>query len=246
MKDWCRFSVCYWHTFRGAGADPFGPQTLFRPWDDGSASVANALRRVDAAFEFFTKLGVPYYTFHDVDVAPPGKDLKETNANLDKVVDHLEQRQRDTGVKLLWGTANLFSHWRYANGASTNPDAHVFAYAAAQVKKAMEVTHRLGGENYVFWGGREGYQSVLNTDVRRELDHMARFLAMAVEHKASLGSKFQVRSLRGCAHTLSLLLLRAIALRGQRRFNGDCKRYSSLVFQQARVSPPNLRILYSC
>lgn len=196
MKDWCRFSVCYWHTFRGVGADPFGPQTLFRPWDDGSSSVANALRRVDAAFEFFTKLGVPYYTFHDVDVAPPGNDLRETNANLDKVVDYLEKKQRETGVKLLWGTANLFSHWRYANGASTNPDAHVFAYAAAQVKKAMEVTARLGGENYVFWGGREGYQSVLNTDVKRELDHMARFLGMAVEHKQQLGTKFQARIAR--------------------------------------------------
>lgn len=192
MKEWMRFSVCYWHTFRGLGADPFGGQTLFRPWDDGSNSLDNALRRVDAAFEFFTKLGVDYYTFHDVDVSPLGKDLKESNDLFDKVADHLEKKQKATGVKLLWGTANLFSHWRYASGASTNPDAHVFAYAAAQVKKAMEVTYRLGGENYVFWGGREGYQSVLNTNVRRELDHFARFLHMAVEHKAAIGAKFQL------------------------------------------------------
>jgi len=192
MEDWCRFSVCYWHTFRGTGADPFGGQTLFRPWDDMSNSVQNAINRADAAFEFITKLGVPFYTFHTVDVAPEGDTLKESNANLDKVADHLEKKQKETGVKLLWGTANLFSHWRYAQGASTNPDAHVFAYAAAQVKKAMEVTLRLGGENYVFWGGREGFQSALNTNVRRELDHMARFLHMAVEHKQAIGAKYQL------------------------------------------------------
>lgn len=192
MEDWCRFSVCYWHTFRGLGADPFGGQTLFRAWDDGTNSVPNALRRVDAAFEFITKLGAPFYTFHDVDVAPQGDTLVESNKNLDAVASYLEKKQAETGVKLLWGTANLFSHWRYAQGASTSPDAHVFAYAAAQVKKAMEVTHRLGGVNYVFWGGREGYQSILNTNVRRELDHLARFLHMAVEHKQALGATYQL------------------------------------------------------
>jgi xylose isomerase len=192
MEDWCRFSVCYWHTFRGLGADPFGGQTLFRTWDDGSNSVDNALRRVDAAFEFFTKLGAPFYTFHDVDVSPQGETLAQSNKNFDAVADYLQKKQTETGIKLLWGTANLFSHWRYAQGASTNPDAHVFAYAGAQVKKAMEVTHRLGGENYVFWGGREGYQSILNTNVRRELDHLARFLHMAVEHKKSLGATYQL------------------------------------------------------
>ena len=192
MEDWCRFSVCYWHTFRGLGADPFGGQTLFRDWDDGSNSMENALRRVDAAFEFTHKLGSPFYTFHDVDVAPQGATLAESNKNLDKVADKLEAKQKETGIKLLWGTANLFSHWRYAQGASTSPDAHVMAYASAQVKKAMEVTHRLGGVNYVFWGGREGYQSILNTNVRRELDHMARFLHMAVEHKKALGATYQL------------------------------------------------------
>jgi xylose isomerase len=191
MEDWCRFSVCYWHTFRGTGADPFGGQTLHRPWDDMSNSIPNALRRVDAAFEFITKLGVPFYTFHDVDVAPEGATLKESNENLDKVVDYLEKKQKETGVKLLWGTANMFSHSRFAQGAATSPDAHVFAYAASKVKKAMEATLRLGGENYVFWGGREGFQSPLNTRVRQELDNLAAFLHMAVEHKKNIGAKFQ-------------------------------------------------------
>lgn len=192
----------YWHTFRGLGADPFGGQTIFRPWDDGSNSLENALRRVDAAFEFFAKLGVEYYTFHDADVSPHGKDLRESNALFDKVADHLEKKQAETGVKLLWGTANLFSHWRYACGGATSPDAHVFAHAAAQVKKAMEVTYRLGGENYVFWGGREGYQSVLNTNVRRELDHFARFLQMAVDHKKVRGK------LHPCCMQLAALYIR--------------------------------------
>jgi len=187
MKEWLRFSVCYWHTFRGNGADPFGFPTLDRHWDDGSNSLDNALTRVRASFEFFTKLGVEWYTFHDRDVAPEGKTLAETNANFDAVADLLLEMQQKTGVKLLWGTANMFSNPRYMNGASTNPDAEVFAYAAAQVKKAMEVTHRLGGINYVFWGGREGYQSVLNTDVKRELDHLATFLKMAADYKKKIG-----------------------------------------------------------
>ena len=178
MREWCRFTVCYWHTFRGTGADPFGAQTLFRPWEDGTDSVDNAIRRARVAFEFFQKLGVDFYSFHDRDVAPEGKTLKESNQNLDRVVDVLESLQKETGISLLWGTQNLFANPRYMNGAASSPDAHIFAYAAAQTKKIMEVTHRLGGKNLVFWGGREGYQSILNTDVKRELDHLARFFHM--------------------------------------------------------------------
>jgi xylose isomerase len=187
MREHLRFSVAYWHTFRGTGADPFGAPTLLRPWDDGSDSVENALRRVRVAFEFMRKLGVEYYCFHDRDIAPEGKDLAETNAHLDSVVALAKQLQDETGIRLLWGTANLFSHPRYMCGASTNPDAKVFAYAAAQVKKAMEVTKELGGENYVFWGGREGYQTLLNTNMKRELDHLARLLSMAVDYKKKIG-----------------------------------------------------------
>jgi len=187
MKDWLRFSVAYWHTFRGTGSDPFGAPTLKRPWDDGSNSVENAVRRVDAAFEFMQKLGAPYYCFHDRDVAPDAATLAEANQNLDAVADALEAAQKRTGVKLLWGTANLFSHPRYMHGAATSPNADVFAYAAAQVKKAIEVTKRLGGENYVFWGGREGYHNLLNTDMKREIDHLARFMHMAVEHAKNIG-----------------------------------------------------------
>jgi len=187
MRDHLRFSVAYWHTFRGTGGDPFGPGTMKRPWETEGDPVEIAIQRARAAFEFMRKLGVPYYCFHDRDVAPEGKTLAETNRNLDAVVKVMKQLQADTGIKLLWGTANLFSHPRFMNGAATNPDAHVFAYAAAQVKKAMEVTLELGGENYVFWGGREGYQTLLNTDMKRELDHMARFLGMAAEFKRQIG-----------------------------------------------------------
>lgn len=187
-----RRTCSYWHTFRGSGLDPFGAPTLIRAWDDGSDSVENAKRRLDVAFEFFTKLGNEYWTFHDRDVAPEGRDLAESNAILEEVTDYALEKQKETGVKLLWGTANLFSNPRYMNGAGTNPDFHTFAYAAAQVKKAMEVTVKLGGINYVFWGGREGYQSVLNTDVRRELDHAAEFFKMAVAHKKDLGSDMQL------------------------------------------------------
>lgn len=189
MKDWLRFSVAYWHTFRGTGSDPFGPGTIKRSWDDGSNSVENANRRLDVAFEFFQKLGNPYWCFHDRDISPEGASLAESNKNLDKVVAHAKKLQKQTGVKLLWGTANLFSNPRFMNGASTNSDAHVFAYAAAQVKKAMEVTLELGGEGYVFWGGREGYQSFLNTDMKRELDHFAKFLRMAADYKKEIGFK---------------------------------------------------------
>ncbi len=187
MRDHLRFSVVYWHTFRGNGADPFGAPTMVRPWEDGSDSVENAIRRVRVAFEFMEKLGVPYYAFHDRDVAPEGKTLSESNKNLDAIVDVLEQEQQRSGIKLLWGTANLFSNPRFMHGAATNPDANVFAFAAAQVKKAMEVTKRLGGENYVFWGGREGYQSHFNTDMKRELDHLGQFLGMAVDYAKEIG-----------------------------------------------------------
>lgn len=187
MRDWLRFSVCYWHTFRGMGTDPFGAATLSRSWDDNSDSLDNALRRVDVAFEFIEKLGAPYYCFHDRDVAPEGSTLVETNKNLDAVVERLQQAQDRTGIRLLWGTANLFSHPRFMHGAATSPNADVFAYAAAQVKKAIEVTKQLGGSNYVFWGGREGYMNLYNTDMKRELDHLARFMHMAHEHAQSIG-----------------------------------------------------------
>lgn len=191
MREHLRFATCYWHTFRGTGADPFGSATLHRSWDDGSDSLDNARRRVDAAFELFGKLGVPFYCFHDRDVAPEGADLASTNRHLDAVVAHLKKAQEQTGVRLLWGTANLFSHPRYMHGAATSPDAAVFAHAAAQVKKAMEVTLELGGENYVFWGGREGYHTLYNTDMSRELDHLARFFHLAVAHKKAIGFEGQ-------------------------------------------------------
>jgi xylose isomerase len=187
LREHLRFSVCYWHTFRGTGTDPFGAATLERPWDDGSESVENAIRRVDAAFEFMEKLGAPFYCFHDRDVAPEGANLAEANRNLDAVAAHLKLAQQRTGIELLWGTANLFSHPRYLHGAATSPNADVFAYAAAQVKKAIEVTHELGGTNYVFWGGREGYMNLYNTDMQRELDHLARFMHLAVDHAKSIG-----------------------------------------------------------
>lgn len=191
MRDWLRFSVCYWHTFRGTGSDPFGAPTLLRPWDDGTESVENAVRRVDAAFEFIQKLDVDYYCFHDRDVAPEGKTLAESNRNLDVVVKALAEAQQRTGIKLLWGTANLFSNPRFMHGAATTCNADVFAYAGAQVKKALEVTHQLGGENYVFWGGREGYMNLYNTDLKRELDHLARFMHMAADYAKQIGFKGQ-------------------------------------------------------
>jgi xylose isomerase len=187
MKEHLRFAVCYWHTFRGMGGDPFGPGCAVRPWEDGSDSVEMALKRVKVAFEFMDKLGVPYYCFHDRDVAPEGKNLRETNANLDKVAKALAEEQQRTGIKLLWGTANLFSNSRFVHGAATSCNADVFAYAGAQVKKCLEVTKELGGENYVFWGGREGYSNLYNTDLRRELDHLARFFHLAVDYKKKIG-----------------------------------------------------------
>ncbi|HEV3383294.1 MAG TPA: xylose isomerase [Gemmata sp.] len=187
MKAHLRFAVCYWHTFRGMGGDPFGPGCAIRPWEDGTDSLDMALKRVDVAFEFMDKLGVPFYCFHDRDVAPEGTNLAETNKNLDTVAKKLAQKQKETGIQLLWGTANLFSHRRFVHGAATSCNADVFAYAGAQVKKAIEVTKELGGVNYVFWGGREGYQNLYNTDLRREFDHLAKFLHLAVDYKKKIG-----------------------------------------------------------
>jgi len=191
MREHLRFAVCYWHTMRNTLSDPFGAGTAVRPWDDGSGSIENAQRRVRAAFEFVEKLGAPFYCFHDRDLAPEGNTLAETNRNLDAVVRVLKEEQTRTGIKLLWGTANLFSHPRYVHGAATSFNAEVFAYAAAQVKKALEVTHELSGAGYVFWGGREGYSTLLNTDMKRELEHLAKFLHMAVDYKRRIGLKGQ-------------------------------------------------------
>jgi xylose isomerase len=186
-----RFSIAYWHSFRGVGADPFGPGTIVRPWEKGKDPLTVALRRLEAGFEFFAKIRAPFWCFHDRDIAPEGATLAATNRNLDRVVAHAKALQQSTGVKLLWGTANLFSHPRYMCGAATNPDAQVFAYAAAQVKKALEVTRELGGDNYVFWGGREGYETLLNTDLRREQAHLAAFLHMAVDYARAIGFRGQ-------------------------------------------------------
>ena len=187
MAEHLRFAVAYWHTFRGTGADPFGPGCAVRPWEDGSHSLAMDLKRVDVAFEFMAKLGVPYYCWHDRDISDEGANLAETNKRLDTVVAKLKEKQAETGIKLLWGTANLFSHPRFVHGASTSCNADVFAFAAAQVKKAIECTKELGGVNYVFWGGREGYHTLNNTDLRREFDHLAKFLHLAVDYKKKIG-----------------------------------------------------------
>jgi xylose isomerase len=189
MKEWLKFSVCFWHTFVGGGGqDPFGSQTLMREsWEGDLQGMALAERRVDVAFEFFTKLGVDYYCFHDFDVSPEGETLDESMANVDVITDYLLEKQKETGVHLLWATQNLFSHPRYMNGGMTNPDVHVFCYAAAQVQKVMDINYKLGGSNHVFWGGREGYQSLLNTDMKKECDHMAALYKMAVAYKEQKG-----------------------------------------------------------
>jgi xylose isomerase len=191
MRDHFRFSVAYWHTFRGMGSDPFGPGTAQRPWEAATDSVENACNRARVAFEFMEKLGAPFYCFHDRDVALEGKTLAESNKNLDAVAKVLKEEQQRTGIKLLWGTANLFSNPRYMHGAATSPNADAFAYAAAQVKKALEVTKDLGGDGYTFWGGREGYQNLWNTDMKREVDHLARFMHMAVDYAKQIGFKGQ-------------------------------------------------------
>ena len=188
MEEHLRIAVCYWHSFNWPGSDVFGAGTFDRPWLQATVDpMAAAHQKMDAAFEFFSKLGTPYFCFHDVDIAPEGATFAESAANLEVMVDYAEEKMAETGVNLLWGTANLFSHPRYAAGASTNPDPAVFAYAAAQVKHAMEATHRLGGANYVLWGGREGYETLLNTDLKTEGDQLARFLTMVAEHKRKIG-----------------------------------------------------------
>ncbi|NNF33336.1 MAG: xylose isomerase [Saprospiraceae bacterium] len=182
MKEHFRFAVSYWHSFNGTGADPFGPGTRHLPWNDSSNPLQRAMDKMDAAFEFIQKLGIPFYCFHDVDIIDEADSLVETKNRMESITDYALEKQNETGIKLLWGTANLFSHPRYMNGAATNPDFNVVAYAATQVQNAIDATIKLGGENYVFWGGREGYMSLLNTDMKRELDHLATFLHLARDY----------------------------------------------------------------
>ena len=187
MKEHLRFAAPYWHVMRNALADPFGEGTALMPWDDGTNSAENALNRVDVFFEFLDKMGIDYYCWHDRDIAPELNNLSESNKALDSVVAKLKEKQKETGVQLLWGTACLFSHPRYSQGGATTPNANVYAYAAAQVKKALECTKELDGLGYTFWGGREGYATLLNTNMKRELDHLAQFLHMAVDHAKKIG-----------------------------------------------------------
>lgn len=189
MKEHLRFAACYWHTFCWTGSDVFGASVFERPWNQTSDPMTIAKAKADAAFEFFTKLDVPYYCFHDIDVAPEGNSITEYVNNFAQMVDILEKKQEQTGVKLLWGTANAFSNPRYAAGASTNPNPEVFAYAATQIFHAMNATKRLGGENYVLWGGREGYETLLNTDLKAEREQLGRLLSMVVEYKHKIGFK---------------------------------------------------------
>ena len=189
MKEHLRFAIAYWHTFCGSGADPFGAGTMPLPWMKASSPMQAAKDKLDAAFEFVGKLGVPFYCFHDRDIAPEGNSVAESEKNLQEIVALAKQKQAASGIKLLWGTANMFSHPRYMNGASTNPDFQVLTHAAAQVKAALEATVELGGENYVFWGGREGYSSLLNTNMKRELDHLAMFLTKARDYGRKIGFK---------------------------------------------------------
>jgi xylose isomerase len=190
MEEHLRFAVAYWHTFKGDGSDPFGDKNMIRPWDKYKG-MDLAKARVEAAFEFFEKLDVPFFCFHDRDIAPEGDNLIETNQNLDKIVAMIKDYMRTSKVKLLWNTSNLFTHPRYVHGAATSCNADVFAYGAAQVKKSLEIAVELGAENYVFWGGREGYETLLNTDMKFELDNLARFLRMAVDYAKEIGFKGQ-------------------------------------------------------
>ncbi len=189
MEDILRCAVCYWHTFAWPGSDIFGAGTFDRPWFKPQSPIEAAELKLKVAFEFFEKLGVPFFTFHDRDIAPEAATLKETNAILDRIIEKTQGEMQRTGVKLLWGTANLFSNPRYMSGAATNPDPEVFAYAAAQVRNILEITHKLGGANYVLWGGREGYETLLNTDMKRECDQLGRFLTLVAEHKQKIGFK---------------------------------------------------------
>lgn len=188
MKDWLRFGVAWWHTFDQELVDPFGTGTAHRPWyGKYSNPLDEALAKVDYAFEFFIKLGVEYFCFHDRDIAPEGDTLRETNANLDKVVDKIEENMKATGVKLLWNTSSLFTNPRFVSGASTSPFADIYAYAGGQLKHSLEIAKRLGAENYVFWGGREGYENLWNTQMRREQEHMAKFFHMCHEYAKEIG-----------------------------------------------------------
>ena len=188
MKDWLRFGVAWWHTFDQELVDPFGTGTAHRPWyGKYSNPLDEALAKVDYAFEFFTKLGAEYFCFHDRDIAPEGDTLRETNANLDKVVDKIEENMKATGVKLLWNTSSLFTNPRFVSGASTSPFADIYAYAGGQLKHSLEIAKRLGAENYVFWGGREGYENLWNTQMQREQEHMAKFFHMCHEYAKEIG-----------------------------------------------------------
>jgi len=189
MEEHFRFAIAYWHTFCGTGGDPFGPGTKKFPWMEGSDAVQRAYDKMDAAFEFITKIGAPFYCFHDFDLVEEGDTLQESSKRLEAIVEYAKKKQKASGVKLLWGTANLFSNPRYMNGAATNPDFNVVCYAGNQVKNALDATIELGGANYVFWGGREGYMSLLNTDMKRELEHLATFLHMAKDYARSNGFK---------------------------------------------------------
>lgn len=189
MKDHFRFAIAYWHSFCGTGGDPFGPGTKIFPWDADPDPLQRAKDKMDAAFEFITKIGAPYYCFHDFDLVDEAGTLSESQKRLQKIVGYASQKQKETGVRLLWGTSNLFSNPRFMNGAASNPDFSVVAYAGAQLKNALDITIELGGENYVFWGGREGYMSLLNTDMKREQDHIARFFHMARDYARKQGFK---------------------------------------------------------
>ncbi len=189
LSQHLRFAACYWHSFCWTGTDPFGGDTFLRPWQGGGDPMRQAKAKADVAFEMFRLLGVPFFAFHDRDIAPEGASLAESNRNVREIAEIFEKKMKATGVRLLWGTANLFSHRRYMAGAATNPDPDVFAYAAAQVKNAMDVTHALKGEGYVLWGGREGYETILNTDIGRELQQLGRFLNLVVEYKHKIGFK---------------------------------------------------------
>ncbi|HEY8900680.1 MAG TPA: xylose isomerase [Chthoniobacterales bacterium] len=187
MREHLRFGAAYWHCMRNPLADPFGSGTALMPWDDGTDSVSNALKRIDVFFEFLEKIGIEYYCFHDRDVSPERGTIAETERVFDQIAAHLKEKQTETGCKLLWGTACLFTHPRFAQGGATSPELGVYTFAAAQVKKAMDVTNALRGEGYTFWGGREGYSTILNTDLRREREHLAAFLHMAVDYKKQIG-----------------------------------------------------------
>ncbi|EJL74474.1 xylose isomerase [Chryseobacterium populi] len=189
MKDWTKFAMAWWHTLCANGSDPFGGPTIHHPWDIGNDAVTRAMHKMDAGFEFMSKMGFNYYCFHDIDLVDPADNWKDYEKNLQTVVEYAKQKQQETGIKLLWGTANVFTHQRYMNGASTNPNFDVVACAGTQVKNSIDATIALGGENYVFWGGREGYMSLLNTDMKREKDHLARFLSMSRDYARKQGFK---------------------------------------------------------